>query len=113
MRLKEWMQCARKILHTDFLSAYHHKRGLQKLNPWADIDIYPCDFCGGLHVGNQLTFGQAERSLKRLSRMMEHPNFDRKVKPEVQKELKDKAIKLKMFIKTERAQGRGDDDTES
>lgn len=110
MKIHQWTSCARKIRHDDFWSAYLHLRGLQRLNPWADIQIYPCDYCEGLHVGNQLTFNQAIRSLKRLDRMMEHPNFERKANPVDKKMLKEKAFKLRNFVKAERAQGRGDED---
>lgn len=106
MRLKEWMQCARKICHTDFWSAYQHKRGLLRLNPYAEIDIYACDFCGGLHVGNQLTVMMAERSLKKLNRMMEHPNFERKTPLDVRESLQTKRDHLSGFVRIERERKR-------
>lgn len=93
-------------MHTDFWSAYQHKRGLQKLNPYAEIDIYACDFCGGLHVGNQLTVMMAERSLKKLNRMMEHPNFDRKTPSEIRQSLEAKKRALSGFLKVERERKR-------
>lgn len=102
MRIREWMQCARKICHTDFYSAYLHKRGLLRLNPHAEIDIYPCDYCGGLHVGNQLTVLQAERGLKKLDEMMQHQNFELKTPEITKKFLKDKKEHLENFLKYER-----------
>ena len=44
----EEQKCKRKLRHTDYLSALLHAKSLG-VEP---IDIYPCDLCGGLHLGH-------------------------------------------------------------
>jgi len=105
--VKEYFSCSRKICHLDFWSAHLHWRGLTRLNEYADIEIYACDYCGGLHVGNQLTVLQAVRSLRKLDYMMKHPNFEVKTPEDIKEELKAKRERMRNFIKIETERGRG------
>jgi hypothetical protein len=45
---KEWRQCRRKYKHPDYLSALRHAAELGD----PTLVVYPCGYCGGLHVGH-------------------------------------------------------------
>ncbi len=48
--------CLRKRRHPNYLSALHHAASLGE----GALVIYPCAFCGGLHVGHNRP-GTSER----------------------------------------------------
>lgn len=49
--------CHRKYRHENFLTAMFHARRIHS----AGLDVYPCDICGGLHVGHN----PADENVKR------------------------------------------------
>lgn len=49
-RTNEYVSCLRKRRHTDYLSALRHATTLDRNYA---VCVYPCDYCGGLHVGHQ------------------------------------------------------------
>ena len=65
--------CRRKIRHFDYLSAMKHAGRLEH----QDLDIYPCDVCGGLHIGHDPTSERLQkrkkvrRQLNRLARRLD------------------------------------------
>ncbi len=48
MSVKYQKQCERKWRHENYLTAMQHARQLSDPN----IVIYPCGYCGGLHIGH-------------------------------------------------------------
>jgi hypothetical protein len=48
LQAKAAWNCRRKIRHSNYLSALQHARSLGH----EGLNIYPCDLCGGLHIGN-------------------------------------------------------------
>lgn len=46
----EFLSCIRKRRHIDYLSALRHAATLDRNST---VVVYPCDYCGGLHVGHQ------------------------------------------------------------
>lgn len=49
-RSDEYHSCLRKRLHTDYLSAIRHAAAIDMNSA---VVVYPCGYCGGLHVGHQ------------------------------------------------------------
>jgi hypothetical protein len=57
--------CRRKLSHSDYLSALLHARGLPGHLSKPVLNIYPCNVCGGLHVGRsrrQITIQSSSNS---------------------------------------------------
>jgi hypothetical protein len=85
---REFYGCALKLRHLDYWSAMCHASSLKAAKPLANIHIYGCDYCGGLHVTsgdkryNDST--QLQNSLAHLQKMMAHPNYALKVPQEIQ-----------------------------
>ena len=60
LKFKYYNSCYGKLRHENSLTAIHHANSLMHKRDCKFIAIYYCDFCGGLHVGNQ-DFKQARR----------------------------------------------------
>lgn len=49
---RQYNACARKIRHDNLWSAMLHIRGLERRKKRSlDMNVYPCKYCQGLHVG--------------------------------------------------------------
>jgi hypothetical protein len=46
-------KCRRKLAHFDFLSALLHARRLASHCGHHNFNIYPCQVCNGIHIGNR------------------------------------------------------------
>lgn len=57
---RQYRSCARKLRYSDFLSAILHVSFLERLNQKRQelkkIEVYPCKYCHGLHIGRTKTF---------------------------------------------------------
>ena len=54
---KEWHCCARKLRHSDILSAFQHVKHLSRINKDNEkLVVYPCRYCLGLHIGKSKRF---------------------------------------------------------
>ena len=52
--------CRRKFAHFDYLSAIKHASGLEH----QELNIYPCEVCGGLHIGHDPSSDAVRRRRK-------------------------------------------------
>jgi hypothetical protein len=62
--MKQVYECATKLAHYDFMSAMQHAERLRKLKHGHHINIYPCKFCTGLHVGRCKTSPELTESFE-------------------------------------------------
>src|ERR1700739_1213995 len=82
----EFYSCAVKFRHTDYWSAYQHFRSLRVALPAAKPQIYPCDYCDGLHVSsgkNYKDYNRLKKTLDNLERKMSTPGYSTKAPEEV------------------------------
>lgn len=63
-RTDEYLSCLRKRRHIDYLSALRHAATLDRNSTAV---VYPCDYCGGLHVGHQTLTIKRQPRRKRVS----------------------------------------------
>lgn len=70
------ISCSIKKVHFNFLTAMQHCMSLQQQEPLANIAIYKCDFCDGMHVtrGNK-RLHSARKVLSTNLRLMRDPNW--------------------------------------
>jgi len=61
-----------------------HAARVEKLTPGSMVSIYPCQFCGGLHVGKQLSNPRLVFAFTKLEKIMGHPNFALKAPANIQ-----------------------------
>lgn len=59
MHSPEYARCRRKRRHLDYLSAIRHAALVPENET---VVVYPCEFCGGLHVGHQTPTRQLNQS---------------------------------------------------
>jgi hypothetical protein len=52
-----------------------HAAKVQQMHPGAVVAIYPCRFCGGIHVGRCRINSKLVRAAKKLQKIISHPNF--------------------------------------
>jgi hypothetical protein len=63
-RSDEYLSCLRKRRHIDYLSALRHAAALDRNST---VVVYPCEYCGGLHVGHQARTIKRQPRRKRAS----------------------------------------------
>ena len=85
-RCYEYVSCLRKRRHIDYLSALRHAATLDRKST---VVVYPCDYCGGLHVGHQTRTSERKARRKRNS-VPENPLLRRldKAKRKIEKNIK-------------------------
>lgn len=99
---QEFYRCATKFRHLNYWTALYHVSSLRAMHPLANLNIYECRWCDGLHV----TTGQAwknktklKRSLKHLEHVMSHPSYAAKVPKEIQTRDAKLILDLRVRIK--------------
>lgn len=78
--------CTVKKVHYDFLSVLRHCVSLQQLDPLANISVYKCDYCEGMHItrGGNATEAKMRRVLANNMKLMRDINWWLNCPPEVQ-----------------------------
>jgi hypothetical protein len=64
---KDVYNCRRKFSHKDYLAAMNHAARLDDVS----VQIYPCEICGGLHVGHNPIRTRIERIGEKLAEATE------------------------------------------
>lgn len=68
------VSCTVKKVHYNFLTAMQHCISLQKKEPFAQILIYKCDFCEGMHITRGAhRLHSARKVLTKNLRLMKDP----------------------------------------
>lgn len=84
---KEFYRCATKLRHINYWTALHQMDSLRKVLPLANIAIYECEWCDGLHVTTGRSWkrwSKMKRSLLHLERVMADPGYYDKAPKDVQ-----------------------------
>lgn len=70
------VSCTIKKVHYNFLTAMQHCMSLQQKEPFAQIFVYKCDFCDGMHITRgSKRLHSARKVLATNLRMMRDPNW--------------------------------------
>lgn len=83
---KEFYRCATKFRHVNYWTALHQMASLKTALPLANVRIYECPFCDGLHVTTGRSWkdwAKLTRSLQHLERVMSSPGYHEKAPKEI------------------------------
>jgi hypothetical protein len=83
---KEFFRCATKFRHINYWTALDHVRSLREALPLANVAIYECRWCDGLHVTTGRSWKnwtKLTHSLKHLEKITSSPGYQEKAPKEI------------------------------